>query len=107
MALVVKNLPANAGDIRDMGSILGFRRSPGEGNSKPLQYSWASQVGLVVKNLPANAGDIRDIGSIPGLGRSPGGGHGNPPQYSCLENPMDRGAWRATYSPWGCTVRQG
>ena len=33
---------------------------------------------------------------IPGLGRSPGGGHGNPLQYSCLENPMDRGAWRAT-----------
>ena len=38
---------------------------------------------------------------IPGSGRSPGGGHGNPLQYSCLENPMDRGAWRATYSPWG------
>ena len=50
---------------------------------------------LVVKNLPANAGDIRDAGLIPGLGRSPGGGHGNPPQYSCLENPMDRGAWWA------------
>ena len=50
----------------------------------------------MVKNLPASAGDIRDAGSIPGLGRSPGGGHGNPPQYSCLENPMDRGAWRAT-----------
>ena len=39
MVLVVKNLPANAGDIRDMGSILGFRRSPGEGHSNPLQYS--------------------------------------------------------------------
>ena len=36
-----------------------------------------------------------DLGSIPGLGRSPGGGHGNPVQYSCLENPMDRGAWWA------------
>ena len=35
-------------------------------------------------------------GSIPGSGRSPGGGHGNPLQYSCLENPMDRGAWWAT-----------
>ena len=45
---------------------------------------------------PANAGDTRDAGSIPGLGRSPGGGHGNSLQYSCLENPMDRGAWRAT-----------
>ena len=51
--------------------------------------SWASQVALVIKNLPANAGD-------PGLGRSPGGGHSNPLQYSCLENPMDRGAWWAT-----------
>ena len=37
----------------------------------------------------------RDLGSIPVLGRSPGGGHGNPLRYSCLENPMDRGAWRA------------
>ena len=49
---------------------------------------------LVGKNPPA--GDIRDLGSIPGSGRSPGGGHGGPLQYSCLENPMDRGAWRAT-----------
>ena len=51
---------------------------------------------LVVKNPPAHSGDITDPGLIPGLGRSPGGGHGNPLQYSCLENPMDRGAWRAT-----------
>ena len=50
---------------------------------------------LVVNNLPANAGDRKDLGSIPGLGRLPGGGHGNPLQYSCLENPMDRGAWWA------------
>ena len=50
----------------------------------------------MVKNLPASAGDIRDLGSIPGSGRFPGGGHGNPLQYSCLENPMDRGAWQAT-----------
>ena len=55
----------------------------------------ASQVVPVVKNPPANAGDVRDMGSIPALGRSPGGGHGNPLQYSCLENPMDRGAWWA------------
>ena len=55
---------------------------------------WASQVVLVVENLPANAGDIRDSGLIPGLGRSPGEGHGNSPQYSCLENPMDRVAWK-------------
>ena len=49
----------------------------------------------MVKNLPVNAGDLKDTGSIPGMGRSPGGRHGNPLQYSCLENPMDRGAWRA------------
>ena len=55
----------------------------------------APQVALVVKNPPPSAGDMRDVGSIPGLGRSPGGGHGNPLQHSCLENPMDRGAWRA------------
>ena len=55
-----------------------------------------SQVTLVVKNLPASAGGVRDGGSIPGLGRSPGGGHGNPLQYSCLEDPMDRGAWWST-----------
>ena len=51
------------------------------------------QMMLAVKNPPANAGDL---GSIPGWGRSPGEGHDNPLQYSCLENPMDRGAWRAT-----------
>ena len=56
----------------------------------------ASQVALVVKNLPANAGDVGGVGLIPELGRSPGGGHGNPLQYFFLENPMDRGAWRAT-----------
>ena len=50
----------------------------------------------MVKNLPANEGDIRDVDSITGSGRSPGGGHNNPLQYSCLENPMDRGAWQAT-----------
>ena len=51
---------------------------------------------LVVKNVSAYAGDTRDTGSVPGLARSSGGGNGNPLQYSCLENPMDRGAWRAT-----------
>ena len=50
---------------------------------------------IVVKNLPDDAGNLRDVGSIPESGRSPGGGHGNPLQYSCLENPMDRGAWWA------------
>ena len=52
--------------------------------------------GIVVENLPANAGDIRGTGSIPALGRSPGEGNGYPLHSSCLENPMDRGAWQAT-----------
>ena len=51
---------------------------------------------LVLKNPPASAGDARDAGLIPGSGRCPGGGNGNPLQCSCLENPMGRGAWRAT-----------
>ena len=55
---------------------------------------------VVVKNLPANARDTRDVGWIPGSGRSPGGGNSNPLQYSCLENPMDRGAWWVS-SAWG------
>ena len=50
---------------------------------------------LVVKSLPANTGGIKDAGLIPVSLRSPGGGNGNPFQYSCLENPMDRGAWQA------------
>ena len=56
----------------------------------------ASQEVLVVKKLPANAGDIRNADSTPRLGRSLGGVHSNPLQYSCLENPMERGAWWAT-----------
>ena len=61
-----------------------------------MSNSGAPQVALVIKNLLANAGDIRDIGSNPGTGKSLGGGHGNPLQHSCLENPVDRGAWQAT-----------
>ena len=49
----------------------------------------------MVKNPPINAGDIRDVGLIPGSRGSPGKGHDNPFQFSCLENPVDRGAWRA------------
>ena len=49
-----------------------------------------------MKNLPVNAEDAGDLGLIAGPGRSPGGGNGNPLLYSCLENPMDRGAWQAT-----------
>ena len=51
--------------------------------------------GSMGKEPACNTGDTRDMGLIPGLGRSCGGGHSNPLQHSCLENPMDRGAWRA------------
>ena len=50
----------------------------------------------MVKNSTANEGDARDVGLIPRSGKSPGEGNGNPLQYSCLENPLDRGAWQAT-----------
>ena len=59
----------------------------------PLRKCSLFQMAQMVKKSARNAGDL---GSIPVLRRSPGGGHGNPLQYSCLENPMDRGAWRAT-----------
>ena len=74
----------------------------GEEKGNPLELAVStsncgpSQVVLVVKNLLANAGDVRDAGSIPGSGSYSRGGHGNPLQCSCLENPMDGGAWRAT-----------
>ena len=65
------------------------------------------------KEFACTPGDTRDVGSIPGSGRSPGEGNGNPLQYSCLENPMDRRAWRATVhrvtkiqiwlSDWACS----
>ena len=61
-----------------------------------IAYHHISSVALVVKNPPANARDTWDKHSISELGRSPGGGYGNTLQYSCLENPMDRGAWWAT-----------
>ena len=63
---------------------------------KIIDHIWASQVTLVIKNLLKNAIDIRDAYLIPWLGRSPGGRKVNPLQYSCLENPTDRGSWRAT-----------
>ena len=85
-------------------SILGWRIPMDEGawratvpgvTQSQTQLSTA-QVVLVVKNPPVNTADKRDLGSIPGLGRSPRGENGNPLQFSCLENYMDRGAWRAT-----------
>ena len=62
---------------------------------KKIYISKGFPGGTVVKNPPANAGDARDTGSVSGLGKFPAGGRGNPLQYSCLENPMDRGTWRA------------
>ena len=62
----------------------------------PNWETGASQGGSVIKNLPANAGDTRDASSILGSARPPGEGNDNPLWYSCLENPMGRGAWRAT-----------
>ena len=62
----------------------------------PYRNILISQVVLVVKNTPASIGDTRDVGSIPGLERSPGVGSTHPLQRSCLENPMDRGAWQVT-----------
>ena len=87
----VKESACNAGDL---SLILGSGRSPGEGIGYPLQHSWASFVAQLVKNPAA----MREtcLGSIPGLGRSLGEGNCYPLQYSCLENPMDRGAWQAT-----------
>ena len=58
-----------------------------------IMLSLKQRASLVVKNMLANAGDARDVGFIPGLGRSPGREQGKPLQGSCLENPMDRGAW--------------
>ena len=55
----------------------------------------AFQASLSVKNSPASARDVKTVGSTPRPGKSSGGGHGNPLQYSYLQNPMDRGAWRA------------
>ena len=77
------------GSFRNQQQIFGFI-------SYEVLTQGASQAVLVVKSPPASARDVRDMDLIPGLGRSPGGGHGNPLQYSCLENPMDRGAWWAT-----------
>ena len=68
---------------------------PSVWNSLPLIICLSFSGGSVVKNPPANARDLGDLNLIPGSGRSPGGGNGNPLQYSCLENPVDTGAWHA------------
>ena len=82
------NSPANCwGIITAPQPVLGLQ---------PPSPAGFSQMALGVKDLPDNTGDVRDEGSVPGLQRSPAGGHSNPLQYSCLENPMDRGAWWVT-----------
>ena len=99
-----KESACNAGDL---GSIPGLGRSPGEEKGYPLQYSGLeNSMDCMVHGVPKggfphssvgkeSACSTGDLGSTPGLGRSPGEGNGNPLQYSCLENPMDRGAWQA------------
>ena len=77
MAQLLKNLPANAGDASDVGSIPGLGRDPGKGNSNLPQYPAGKE----------SACNVGDLGSIPGQGRSPG--EGNQLQYSGLENSMD------------------
>ena len=67
-----------------------------QGFVKSRQDKVGETGGAVINNLPANAGDTGDASSIPGLGRFPGVGNGNPFHSSCLENSMDRGAWKAT-----------
>ena len=84
-----KESACNAGDL---GLIPGLGRFPRRKGRLPTPVFLAFPGGSDSKESACNAGDL---GSIPGLGRSPGGGHGNPLQYSCLENPMDRGAWQA------------
>ena len=92
VALVVENLPANAGDTRDVGLISGRGQSPGVGNGTPLQNTYMGfPDGSGVRNLHTNAGDAEHSGSVPGSGRPPS----NPLQNSCLENFMDRGVWWA------------
>ena len=82
--------------LRSLFPLLRLKRKEWHNKSFSLiAFYQASQVGSVGKESACNAGDAGDVGSIPALGRSPRGGHGNPLQYSCLENPMDRGAWRA------------
>ena len=73
-------------NVGDLSSIPGLGRSPGEGNSYPLQYSWASLVAQLGKESTCNVGDLS---SIPGLGRPPGEGKGYPLQYSGPENSKD------------------
>ena len=65
-------------------------------NGEDIKITIITEISLVAQTLKVSACNAGDLGSIPGSGRSPGEGNGNPLQYSCLENPMDGGAWWAT-----------
>ena len=80
-------------NVGDPGSILGSGRAPGDGTNYPVQYSWGFPDSSVGKESASNAGAP---GWVPGLGRSAGERKKLPTLVSCLENPMDRGAWQAT-----------
>ena len=114
---VVKNPPGvsvskeSTCNVRNLGSIFGLGRSPGGGHGNSLQYSCLEnpqgQRSLVGCSPPGqkesdtteqlSTAKAGDMGSIPGSRRSPEVGNGSPLRYFCLENPMDRGAWRATF----------
>ena len=83
-------------DCTIIAPVFKIHAAAGQNSRRYCSRLGASQVALVVKKPPANAGDIRHAGSIPGSGTSPGEGHDSPLQYSCLENPMDSGAWWAS-----------
>ena len=67
---------------------------PVDGTGSAVNFCLDFPGGALVKNPSADAGDTGVLGLIPGSGRCPGVGNGTPLQYSCLENPMDRGAWQ-------------
>ena len=98
---MVKNPPASAGDTGDMGSIPRLGRPSGAGISWQSLFmgKLTNKFGLETHGSSdgrESACHAGDLGSIHGSGRCPGKGNGNLLQYSCLENPLDRGAWRAT-----------
>ena len=86
-------------DWLDLLAVQGTLKSLLQYYSSKASILWCSAFfrgflgGARGKELAYSEGDIREMGLIPGSRRSPGGGHGNPLQYSCLENPMDCGAW--------------
>ena len=80
----------------ELGGLQSMRSRKSRIQLKQLSLTHSCFPGDASGKEPATPGDIRDLGLIPGSGRLPGEGNGNPLQYSCLENPVDRGAWWAT-----------